>query len=237
MQPRDPIRPGSGAFFDHLAGRYDLLNRILSFRQDVRWRRRTVRALDLPAEARVLDLATGTADLALDLVSRHPDARVVGLDPSEGMLALGRRKAAAHPTGDRIAFLRGNAERLPFPDADFDAVTIAFGIRNVPDRPRALREMARVCRPAGRVAILELNEPEGGLLAPASKLWVHGVVPRIGGLVSGRRAYRYLQSSIERFPPPAEFTAMMEAAGLEVLEVRPLTFGVAHLFLARPRES
>ncbi len=228
--------PGSGAMFDRIARRYDLLNRLMSFGVDRRWRRRTVAALALPAGAsRVLDLATGTGDLAIDIARRQPTAVVVGSDPSGAMLEIGRRKLTARKLTDRVTLELGDAQSLPFPDQSFDGVTISFGIRNVPDRAAALREMARVCKPGGRVAILELGEPKGGVMAPLARFHIRQVVPRVGGLLSGSREYRYLQTSIAAFPPPAEFAAMMTAAGLDVLEVVPLTFGVCNLYVGRPR--
>jgi len=227
-------RGGSGEMFDRIAHRYDLLNRVLSMGIDQRWRRATVDALELPDGARVLDLATGTADLALTIAQRHPDATVLGTDPSPKMLGVGRRKIADRALDGRVALDDGDAQALPFPDDAFDGVTIAFGIRNVPDRSRALREMARVCKPGGRVAILELSEPRGGILGPLARFHIRTLVPRIGALLSGDREYRYLQESIAAFPPPAAFAEMMTAAGLTVHAVRPLTFGVCCLYVASP---
>lgn len=231
-----PAVDGSGAMFDRIAGRYDRLNRILSLGIDTFWRRRTVAALELPPQARVLDLATGTADLALSVLRRHPGAQVVGIDPSAGMLEVGRRKVCAAGLAAAITLDQGDAQRLPFADASFDGVAIAFGIRNVPDRPKALAEMARVTRPGGRVAILECSEPRRGLLAPLARLYIHNLVPHIGALLSGAAEYGYLQRSIAAFPPPEAFAEMMAAAGLEVREIRPLTFGVCHLYVATPAE-
>ena len=230
-------QPGSGAMFDRIARRYDTLNRILSLGIDRGWRRRQVAALELEPGHRVLDLATGTADVALEILRQEPSARVLGVDPSSAMLEIGRDKlAASRPSAD--AELReGSAEELPFEDDSFDGVTIAFGIRNVPNRARALAEMARVTRPGGRIAILELAEPDGGLLAPFARFHIRQVVPRLGALLSGEREYRYLQSSIAGFPPPPQFAAMMEENGLEVLRVEELTFGVCSLFVARPAEE
>ena len=129
----------------------------------------------------------------------------------------------------------GDAQRLPFPDASFDAVSIAFGIRNVPDRPRALAEMARVLVPGGLLAVLELTEPAGGLLGRLARLHVHVFVPVLGSLLSGAREYRYLQESIAAFPPPDAFAETIRGAGLEVEAVRPQTFGVCHLYVSRQR--
>ncbi|HEX2572379.1 MAG TPA: bifunctional demethylmenaquinone methyltransferase/2-methoxy-6-polyprenyl-1,4-benzoquinol methylase UbiE [Polyangia bacterium] len=227
-------RGGSGAMFDNIAPRYDLLNRVLSFGVDRGWRRRTVRSLGLGAGGRVLDVATGTGDLALLVAKRHPDVTVFGVDPSAGMLAIGHDKIQAGGLADRVHLTRGDAENLPFADGYFDAVTIAFGIRNVPDRRRGLAEMARVTKAGGRVAILELGEPPPGLLGAMARFHIHTMVPRIGALLSGAREYRYLHESIARFPSPEEFAAMMTEAGLEVLSVTRLTFGVATLYVGTP---
>jgi demethylmenaquinone methyltransferase/2-methoxy-6-polyprenyl-1,4-benzoquinol methylase len=221
---------GSGAMFDAIAPRYDLLNRLMSFGVDRRWRRRTVKALALGERARVLDVATGTGDLAIAIAKRHRDAAVVGVDPSAAMLAIGRKKAARF--APRIDLHEGDAQALEFDGASFDGACIAFGIRNVPDRARALGEMARVVRPGGRVCVLELGVPRGGVLGPLARFHVHHVVPRMGALISGKREYRYLERSIAAFPPPEAFAAMMSEAGLVVREVRPLTFGVCHLYVA-----
>lgn len=229
------VDDGSGAMFDAIAARYDLLNRILSLGIDQRWRSKTARALRLGPGARVLDLATGTADLALRVAREEGSCSVVGLDPSARMLEVGRRKVTQRQLDARIELVQGDAQTLPFPDDSFDGVCIAFGIRNVPDRPRALREMARVTRPGGRIAILELSEPDGGFLAPFARFHVHTLVPTLGALLSGAREYRYLQRSIAAFPKAPAFSEMMSAAGIDVLELTPLTFGVCHLYVGTPR--
>ena len=225
-------RPGSGAMFDGIAARYDLLNRIISLGVDQRWRRHTVAALKLRPEARVLDLATGTGDLALRIAQDAPTAHVVGLDPSREMLRVFERKIAERKLGGRVTLEFGDAEQLPFADASFDAITMAFGIRNVPDRPAALREMARVVKPGGRIAILELSEPRSGFLGTFARFHVHVLVPRLGALLSGAREYAYLQQSIAAFPPPEVFADLMRANGQQVLEVKPMTFGVVCLYVA-----
>lgn len=232
-RPAAEPRAGSGEMFDRIAHRYDLLNRVLSLGIDQRWRRKAVQALELPAAARVLDLATGTADLALLIARQGPGVRVVGLDPAERMLAVGREKTRKAGVDDRVELITGDAETLPFPDQSFDGVTIAFGIRNVPDRPKALREMLRVTRPGGRVAVLELSEPRGGIISRVARFHVHRLVPWIGGLLSGAREYGYLQQSIAAFPPAEEFAAIMEQAGLEMVRTERMILGVCHLYVAR----
>lgn len=231
-----PARPegGSGAMFDNIADRYDLLNRIISLGIDQSWRRRTVDALGLGSQSHALDLATGTGDLAILMAQRAPGCRVTGVDPSVKMLEVGRTKVERLKLEGRIELEEGDAQSLKFADNTFDGTTIAFGIRNVPDRIQGLREMARVTRPGGRIAILELSEPRGGLMAPLARFHVHTLVPWVGSLLSGAKEYRYLQRSIEAFPPAHEFAETMRQAGLEIVEVTPLTFGVAHLYVATP---
>lgn len=222
---------GSGAMFDRIAPRYDLLNRIMSGGLDQGWRRRLVRAVQAPDHARLLDLATGTGDVAIALAAEYGDATVVGSDPSENMLAVGREKLRDRALEDRIVLEAGDAQALPHADASFDGVTMAFGIRNVPNRPKALAEMLRVLRPGRRAAILELGEPDN----PLARLHVHHIVPRLGALLSGSREYRYLQTSIAAFPPAPEFAALMREAGFAEVGFTPLAFGAAHLYVgSRP---
>jgi demethylmenaquinone methyltransferase/2-methoxy-6-polyprenyl-1,4-benzoquinol methylase len=221
--------------FDRIAKRYDLLNRVLSLGIDQRWRRRTVAALRLTAGQRVLDLATGTGDLAIMIAKTHPDVTVVGLDPSEGMLSVGREKVAASKLQGRVVLERGDAQALPYEDQSFDAATMAFGIRNVPDRAKALREIARVVKPTGRIAILELSEPRTGIMGPLARFHVHTVVPTIGGMLSGSKEYRYLQESIAKFPAPEAFASMMCEHGHEIISVQPMTFHTVCLYVSTPR--
>lgn len=221
---------GSGAMFDRIARRYDLLNRVLSMGLDRLWRARMVRALGV-SEGRVLDVATGTADVALDIARRLPETTMTGLDPSVGMLEVGREKVAARGLNHRIELIEGDAQAMPFDDDVFDAACVSFGIRNVPDRARGLGEMARVTRPGGKVCVLELGEPRRGLIAPFARFYVHHVVPRIGALLSGDKEYRYLQRSIAAFPAPEAFSDLMRGAGLVEVTVRPMNFGVAHLYV------
>ncbi len=228
-------RGGSGQMFDAIAPRYDLLNRLLSLGIDQRWRRLLVQRLRLSPDAVVLDHATGTADLALLIARSSPGVRVIGVDPSTEMLRVGRVKVDAAGLSERVSLQVGDAENLEsFARDSIDAVSMAFGIRNVVDRPRALRELARVTRPGGRIAILELSEPRGGILGPLARLHVHQIVPWVGGLLSGAREYRYLQRSIAAFPAPAVFAELMKENGIRVESVEPLTFGVCHLYVGTP---
>jgi demethylmenaquinone methyltransferase/2-methoxy-6-polyprenyl-1,4-benzoquinol methylase len=230
-------RGGSGEMFDAIAHRYDLLNRLMSFGIDKRWRKLLVDALELPRGGRALDLATGTADVALAIAARHPSVSILATDPSTRMLEVGQRKIEQAGLGNRVRLQVGDAQQIEAEDDSFDAACISFGIRNVPDRPRALREMARVVRKGGRVAVLELSEPPGGIMGTLARFHVHTLVPRMGALLSGAREYRYLQQSIASFPGAPEFAAIARGAGLEILQVRPLTFGVAHLYVMTPRKG
>jgi len=241
---------GSGAMFDRIARRYDFCNRVLSLGMDRGWRRRAVRALELSAggRPRVLDVATGTGDLAIDIARACPDAAIIGLDPSTRMLDIAAEKVARRGLAERVTFVAGDAQALPYGEGELDAATIAFGIRNVPDRGAALRELARVVRPGGRVAVLELGEPTGDaapgaslvtraarrVIGGAARFHCRHVVPKLGALLSGPREYAYLQRSVAAFPPPAEFADLMRRSGLDVVGVTPLMFGACNLFVATP---
>lgn len=227
-------RDGSGAMFDNIAARYDLVNRVISLGIDQSWRKKTVKSLELQPGARVLDLATGTADLAIMIAKTHPSVSVVGVDPSAKMLEVGEKKLTVQQLTERVTLEVGDAQALKFPDRTFDGLTIAFGIRNVPDRLQGLREMARVTKAGGRVAILELSEPRSGVLGPLARFHVHSVVPTIGALLSGAKEYHYLQKSIAAFPPSEEFEALMVEAGLRIVASHALTFGVCHLYVGEP---
>jgi demethylmenaquinone methyltransferase/2-methoxy-6-polyprenyl-1,4-benzoquinol methylase len=223
--------------FDAIAQRYDLLNRVLSLGFDQQWRRRTAAALGDVGDAKILDLATGTGDLAIRVANMYPRCTVVGVDPSEQMLEVGRSKVDALGLSDRIGLLLGDAQSLPFADGSFAGVTMAFGIRNVPDRERAVAEVARVLRPGAVASILELSEPRSGLLGPLARWHVHRVVPWLGSVLSGAREYRYLQRSIAAFPPPERFVAMLESVGLRDAVATRLSFGACHLYTAQKGQT
>ncbi len=229
---------GSGAMFDRIARRYDLLNRINSLGLDQGWRKKTVATVDPQPGERILDLATGTADLAIALSAAAGDVEVVGVDPSTQMLDVGRVKVAQRELRDVVELVEGDAQQLDYPDDAFDAVTMAFGIRNVPDRRRALKEILRVLRPGGRLAILELSEPRNGLMSAMARLHVHYVVPLVGAALSGPSEYRYLKDSIQAFPPPEVFVGLMSEAGFVDAGYEALTFGACVLFTGcKPQAS
>ncbi len=216
--------------FDAIAPRYDLTNRVISFGIDLHWRRVAIRQLrDLPSDATVLDLACGTCDLAREVVRQMPAARVVGADLSRAMLGLARKKLApkGRAADGAIALVNAPAEALPFREGTFDAVTIGFGIRNVPDYRAGLVEMLRVIRRGGRAVILEFSTPPSRLLWSAYRFYFFHVLPRIGGWLTGREAaYRYLTDSVARFPGAAEFKQAMEEVGFSPVSCLALNGGI-----------
>lgn len=211
---------------------YDLVNRLISCGQDTHWRRFVADKASLFATRRFLDVATGTADLAIEVARRHPNGSVTGLDYTEEMLRQARKKIRKKKLLPGVNLVRGNALALPFPAESFDAAAIAFGIRNVTDRITALREMMRVLVPAGQVLVLEITFPKRRFLRPFYRVYLHGIIPLAARLLSPNpEAYRYLGDSIARFPSPQAFQHMMTQAGLVRVKARPLTGGITHLFV------
>jgi demethylmenaquinone methyltransferase/2-methoxy-6-polyprenyl-1,4-benzoquinol methylase len=206
--------------FDAIAPRYDLVNRIMTFRLDVRWRKRTVRSLALPAGSLVLDLAAGTGDLCRDLEAAGH--RPVGVDLSYGMLAAARTGAP---------LVQADALRLPVGDGIADGVTCGFALRNFVDLPAFAAELARVVRPGGRIALLEVAEPDNRLLRAGHGFYFGKVVPRIGGLLSDAGAYRYLPKSVAYLPPPEELVGLFRRAGFPDTTRTLLTGGIAQLLV------
>jgi demethylmenaquinone methyltransferase/2-methoxy-6-polyprenyl-1,4-benzoquinol methylase len=229
-----PVAPGDAPdkhlavqqMFGRIAGRYDLMNLLMSGGLDRFWRRRTAIAAALPAGGLALDVGTGTGDLAFELARSAPGARVIGLDYTAAMLARAPGKAVAQALSARTGWVRGDGQRLPFADGTFDAVTSAFVLRNFADLGGALVEMARVVKPGGRVVALEISP---GLKAPWDvpfRLYFGRIVPLVGGWISGdAAAYRYLPASVDAFLRPSEIARLLEEAGLTALPPRRLMRG------------
>lgn len=228
--------------FDAIAPRYDLLNHLLSAGIDRRWRTAAIRSLQLTGRETLLDVCCGTGDVALE-ARRGRDgtvsapgsaARVVGVDFSAAMLGFGLHKIRAGRETDRIALIRGDAMRLPISSRSVDAITIAFGIRNVQRPDIACTELARVLRPGGRLAVLEFGVPRVPGIKPLYLWYFKHVLPRIGSLISGHGgAYSYLPASVGTFAPPAEFMGTLRAAGFTDVRADPLTFGIVYLYTGR----
>ena len=216
--------------FSTIAPTYDLLNRLLSCGVDASWRRALVAYLPR-GPSRVLDLACGTGDVSIAAAQRREQARVFGADFSLGMLRGAPPKLARQRLTRRICLQNASAEDLPYRDAVFDAVTIAFGIRNVVRRDRALAEMCRVLRPGGRALILDFSLPPHPVVRALYGFYFHRVLPFLGGLVSGNfAAYQYLPQSVAGFPPRGEFAAMLRDAGFSRVSYEDFTLGVATLY-------
>ena len=219
--------------FDAIAPRYDLLNHLLSAGIDRRWRARAIRTLQLTGRETLVDICTGTADVAL---AAHGAARVVGVDFAAAMLSLGLKKVRRAGDSRRVALVRGDALRLPVPSSTADAVTIAFGIRNVESPQIACGEMARVLRRGGRLAILEFGMPRVPGIRALYEWYFTRVLPFIGQKISGHGgAYSYLPASVGSFPPPAEFVTVLRKAGFSDVRAVPLTFGIVYLYTAVKR--
>lgn len=219
--------------FDRIAPTYDRLNTILSFSMDKGWRKAVIRALSLIEGERVLDIATGTGDMAL-LALNHTPCRVTGIDLSHQMLVRATAKAARSNRGHHYTALQGNALNMPFPDATFSKAMVGFGIRNMDDIPGLFAEVHRVLKPAGRFAALEFSVPEHIPFKWFYKIYMLRILPWVGGIVSGDfPAYRYLRDSVLGFPPPPVLESMLEERGLRMIASRALLFGIAHLYLAQ----
>ena len=224
------------AMFDRISPKYDALNHLLSFNIDKVWRRKTAKAVAKSHPNTILDLATGTADLAIAVAKRNPQAHILGMDISEKMLDIGKEKVMHQNLANQIELSLGDAAALPFEDDSFDAVTVAFGVRNFEDLGKGLSEISRVLKPGGQAVILEFSMPERFPVKQLYRFYFRHLLPFIGKLISkDNSAYAYLPASVERFPKPKAFLELLAQHGLIRGTVRPLTFGIATLYCAERR--
>jgi len=219
--------------FDTIAPKYDFLNRFLSAGQDMRWRTQMVSSAGLKNGSRILDIACGTGDVALEIARQtRGKARIVGIDFSPGMLRLGQEKIYRQNKGEKIDLVAGNALALPFRNGFFHAAFIAFGIRNIMDRHSALTAFGNVLEKGGRLAVLELTTPEHGFFRKVYMVYFKRILPLLGAFFSkNANAYEYLPASVMRFPEPPEFAALMTRAGFKKIKWKRMTFGIVTLFI------
>ena len=216
--------------FSTITPRYDFLNHFLSLRRDIAWRRFAINKMRFFKTKRFLDIACGTGDLSIDAARKHPEITVNGVDFVPEMIQVGREKVYQERLSERIQFMAGDALHLPFQDNIFDVAAMAFGIRNIPDRQGALREMLRVIVPGGQLMILEMTFTRNRFFQVFYNIYLNHILPRLARRFSSNpAAYRYLADSIMNFPTPDEFTALMEDVGIENVDAYSLTFGVTYL--------
>ncbi|RME99342.1 MAG: bifunctional demethylmenaquinone methyltransferase/2-methoxy-6-polyprenyl-1,4-benzoquinol methylase UbiE [Chloroflexi bacterium] len=217
--------------FGQIAHRYDVMNRLMTAGQDTRWRKLLVDKANLRPGGRLLDIATGTGDIAFEALHRHPNLRqVVGADFTLPMMHVGRHRAAANGQATRLSWSGADTLHLPFPDNTFDAVASGFLMRNVVSVPQALADQTRVLKPGGRLLILEIPRPEDTLWGAMFRLYFHNVVPLLGGIISGQHdAYSYLPASADAFLRPEELKFQMEQAGLRNVSYQMLMLNTVAL--------
>ena len=216
--------------FDNIAGRYDMLNRLLSFGIDRRWRKKAIKVLVEDKPEIMLDVATGTGDFALDALKLDP-VRIDGLDLSAEMIAIGRKKIAKKGLQDKIHFHKGDSENIPFESNTYDAATVSFGVRNFEDLPKGLREIGRVLKPGKKLVVLEFSKPKGWFFKTIFSFYFKRILPTIGRWFSGdKRAYTYLPESVDAFPYGQEFLDIFKEAGFENLGFKPLMTGVCTVY-------
>lgn len=221
------------AMFDNIAHAYDLMNRAMTFGIDKLWRRKAVRLIERSKPHKILDVASGTGDLAILLARRIPTASVLGVDLSQGMLDIGAKKVAEANLESRVSFQVADCLSLPLPDDSFDCVSVAYGVRNFQDLLAGYKEMHRVIRTGGMLCVIELSTPDSPLVRPFYRFYTKCIIPAVGRLVSKDvRAYSYLPESIAAVPKGEEMLKLIKAAGFKDASFLPLTFGVCTIYTA-----
>jgi len=216
--------------FDNISGKYDLLNRILSMGIDVRWRKKVVKSVKKANPKKVLDIATGTGDLAIQ-IAKSTQAQITGFDLSAGMLEVGRKKVAKEKLDDRIEMIQGDAENMPFEDNSFDVITVAFGVRNFENLKKGLDEIYRVLKPGGKFIILEFSQPESFPMKQLYAFYSKNILPKIGKQISkDESAYTYLPDSVKAFPYGEEMKKILKNSNFSKSSDKKLTFGIASIY-------
>lgn len=218
--------------FDSISGKYDFLNHFLSLGIDIRWRKKAVKLLAPGKPKLILDIATGTGDFAIETLSLKPD-KVIGVDISEGMLEVGRRKMKARGYDAIIEMRSGDSENLPFEENKFDAVIVAFGVRNFENLEKGLADMRRVLKEGGRVVVLEFSKPRSFPFKQVYNFYFNFILPKVGRMISkDSAAYTYLPESVQAFPDGDDFVSIMNKLGYKNTSCTPLTFGISSLYTA-----
>jgi demethylmenaquinone methyltransferase/2-methoxy-6-polyprenyl-1,4-benzoquinol methylase len=216
--------------FDNISHKYDFLNHFLSLGIDIRWRKKAIKLLKEIQPKNILDIATGTGDFAIESLSLNPD-KVVGVDISEGMLSVGREKLKKRKLDDRITLESGDSEDLPFEDNKFDAIIVAFGVRNFENLEKGLAEMFRVLRPGGKVVVLEFSKPKSFPFKQFYNFYFKNILPTLGKTISkDNAAYTYLPESVKSFPDGQNFTSILDKLGFKNTVCKPLTFGISSIY-------
>jgi demethylmenaquinone methyltransferase / 2-methoxy-6-polyprenyl-1,4-benzoquinol methylase len=218
--------------FDNISHRYDFLNHFLSLGIDKGWRKKAIRLLQSHKPALILDVATGTGDFAIQALTLNPQ-QIIGIDISEGMLEVGRKKLKGQKLDGKIELHKGDSENIPFEENKFDAVTVAFGVRNFENLEKGLQEIRRVLKPGGKVVILEFSRPGGFPMKQLYNFYFKAILPKVGRLVSSdKSAYTYLPESVEAFPDGADFLQILKNVGFKNTECKALTFGISSIYSA-----
>ena len=219
--------------FSSITNKYDFLNRFLSLRQDLNWRKKTVMQMRFFKSYKFLDMATGTGDLAIDAVNIHPNIKAIGLDFVQDMVDYGNLKIKDQNLKDRATLKWGDATDIDYEDNTFDVTAMAFGIRNIPDKVKALTEMKRVILPDGQILILELTTPDPGFFKNIYSFYLNGLLPKIAKrFTKNPAAYEYLADSIMNFPTRSEFISLLDSIGFRNIKAIPLSLGICTLYIA-----
>jgi demethylmenaquinone methyltransferase/2-methoxy-6-polyprenyl-1,4-benzoquinol methylase len=217
--------------FERVAFSYDLQNSVLSLGRDIAWRKKLASIIEIPAGGRILDAATGTAEVALEINKKHPGCRITGLDFSPSMLEIGFNKIKSNGRTDSIFLSAGDICNLPFEDKLFDAVTISFGIRNVENRQKGIIEFYRVLKPGGKLFIMEFAYPENRFMKYLYSFYFRYILPPVGNFIAQTSgAYDYLVESVDGFPTPENFVKELSSTGFRDLKINDLTFGIARIY-------